>query len=295
MPHKKPTLMISALLAVALASTSCSVFSLDVENPDSTIHRSLLSDGRSRGYQVYLPQDRDHEGLPLVIVYHGSGGTSEGIRLLSRFDSTAAQLGFVAAFPDATSDWAEGCDCSTADQNGIDDVAFTSDLIDAMALEFEIDTTRVFAAGFSQGGLMVYRLACELSDEISGVAAVGAPMSLPLSENCTNPDAIPLMVVLGTQDEVFPWEGAYDSGNQSTLSADSTAQFWSAANGCTGDRSSSLEFTGATSGIEVWREWYTGCPSSSEVVLYRLEGAGHIWPSGGFSASRTIGEFFMNQ
>ena len=292
MSHIRPILKYAMVVATTFTAISCSIFSLDVENPEEILQRTLVSDGRMRSYIVYNPPDREG-ALPLVIVFHGFGGNGDGIRLHTQFDVVARQFGFRVAYPDAYSDWAEGCDCSQADLDGVDDVLFTSDLIDAVDEELGVDRTRVFATGFSQGGLMAYKLACDLSDELAGVAAVAASMAVPLAEYCSPAEAIPLMVLLGTEDTRFPWEGAYDRGVESMMSADSTMRFWAAANGCgSGDRVVELEYTGESSAIEVWRESYAGCPIHAQVVLYRLEGAGHIWPQQGFPASWNIAEFF---
>jgi len=291
MPNISRTLSRGTVVLTALVSVSCSIFSLDVENTAQVLSRSFVSDGRSRSYLVHLPLDFEGR-LPVVIVFHGSGGSGQGIKALTEFEQLADQSGFYVAYPDAISDWAEGCDCSQADLAGIDDVQFTSDLIDALDAELGIDRSRVFVAGFSQGGLMVFRLACDLADEVAGIATVGASMAVPLSENCAPTEADPIIVMLGTDDEFFPWDGAYDLGLQSVLSADSTAADWAAANGCTGERGAVLEYTGQTSGVEVWHEEYAACAVGSEVTFYRLEGAGHIWPEGGFSASWSIADFF---
>jgi polyhydroxybutyrate depolymerase len=292
LPHR--SIVHLPLVLAAFFSASCSLFSLAVDDPDPVLERSLVSGGRSRTYLVHLPRDHDGRGLPLVIIMHGGGGSAEGIRLFTGFDATADEMGFVVAYPNATTDWAEGCGCSQADRNGIDDVQFMSDLIDAVEGEFGIDRSHVYTTGFSQGGLMAYKLACDFADGLAAVAAVGASMAVPLAESCSPARHLPLIVMLGTEDPYFPWAGAYDRELESVLSADSTVSFWAAANGCVGDRSSELEFTGELSGVEVWREWYPDCAVGREVLLYRLENAGHIWPQGGYSASWVIGNFFRS-
>ena len=214
----------------AFCTISCSIFSLDIENDEEVVRQTLVSGGRMRNYVLYNPPNREG-ALPLVIVFHGFGGNGDGIRLHTQLDLVARQLGFRVAYPDAYSDWAEGCDCSQADLEGVDDVLFTSDLINAIDEEYGVDRTRVFAAGFSQGGLMTYKLACDLSDELAGVAVVTASMAGPLAEYSSPTEAQPVMVLLGTEDESFPWDGAYDQGVHSILSADSPVRFWAGVNG----------------------------------------------------------------
>jgi len=90
------------------------------------------------------------------------------------------------AYPSASgSNWAEGCNCIRPDLDGIDDVGFADQVIDLMDEEYEIDRSRVYAAGYSQGGFFIHRLACERSSQFSGFATVGSLISEPMAQACS--------------------------------------------------------------------------------------------------------------
>ncbi|KPJ91473.1 MAG: hypothetical protein AMS18_08640 [Gemmatimonas sp. SG8_17] len=254
---------------------------------------NLESGGFPRSYQVHLPPDFEGQQLPVVFVLHGGGGSGSGIRALTSFDVIADVFDFMAVYPDGwLASWAEGCDCTDADTAGVDDVQFISELIDELDAQLGVDRSRIYAAGYSAGGFMMHRLACDLTAELAAVASVAGTLSGPLSEMCAPAGEIPFMMIHGTGDQVVPYDGAPDLGNFTLLSADSSAQFWATVNAC-GERLPSEPFVGGTSaGIEVWSEAWD-CQAGSEVVLFRIVDGQHVWPNGTvFNAALEIARFF---
>src|SRR5437016_6447484 len=94
----------------------------------------------------------------------------------------ADRAGFLAVYPSGTGrleralTWNGGNCCGYAMLNKVDDVAFTRGLLDDLAKAVLIDRKRVYATGMSNGAMMVYRLASELSDRIAAIAPVSGPM-----------------------------------------------------------------------------------------------------------------------
>jgi polyhydroxybutyrate depolymerase len=143
-----------------------------------------------------------------MVVFHSGNGSASRIEELSRLNTFAEPLGFLVAYPESvTGDWAEGCDCSKADLQAVNDTGLVWTLIDTLAAECRIDRRRVYAVGYSAGGLFVYRLACELSDMIAGVASVAGPMSEPLSVKCRPSRPVSVLLIHGTEDEVLSYFG----------------------------------------------------------------------------------------
>jgi polyhydroxybutyrate depolymerase len=279
------------LSATVILSNAC--ISLDPEGVDRNLDGTLESGGILRAYQVHLPPDYEGKQLPVVFILHGGGGTSLGIRLHTSFDQFADAWGFMAVYPEGwAGSWAEGCECTDADTAGVNDVLFFSELIDELDAQLGIDRSRVYAVGFSAGGIMMHKLACDLADELAAVGSVSGTLSGPLSETCSPASTMPFMMIHGTADEVIGYKGEPDQGNFTLLSADSTAQFWATANNC-GERLPSEPYvSGASAGIEVWTESWD-CAAGSEVTLYRIVGGAHTWPTGSeFSASWEIAAFF---
>jgi polyhydroxybutyrate depolymerase len=285
---KQPTphLISCALLALLVLAAGCD------DGPEGEVQTGRLdSGGLTRSYVIHTPPGYEAgRAVPLVLVFHGSPGSGESMRQFSELDGLGDDTGWLVAYPDATADWAEGCNgCARADRDGVDDVQFVSDLIDTLAVRFAVDTDRVYALGYSQGGLFAHRLACDLTHRIAATAAVSAPMSTPLSGNCEPDGTMPMLLMHGENDPVFPWVGMAN-GNFSTLSLENTAIKWAASNGCAAGTSINNDPPG-TGDAGVQLKTYTNCPPRGEVRLYRLNNFGHDWPRK-FDMGRLMADFF---
>ena len=97
--------------------------------------------------------------------------------------------------------------------NKIDDVEFTRKVLDDLATTATIDSKRVFATGMSNGGIMSYRLASELSDQIAAIAPVGGPMG---TDTCKPKRPVSVIHLHGTDDEPAPFKGGKGKGLSGT-------------------------------------------------------------------------------
>jgi len=283
----------ASILVIAFTVSSCNVFSLEQEGAERNLQGDLESGGFPRTYQLHLPPEYEDKQLPVVIVLHGGGGSASGVRALTSFDGVADQWDFMAVYPDGwLGSWAEGCDCTNADTAGVDDVLFISELIDELDADLGINRSRVYAAGYSAGGFMMHKLACDLTDRLTAVASVAGTLPGPLAQTCEPSRKMPFMMIHGTGDSVVPYEGVPDQGDFTLLSVDSSAQFWADANGCGERLPSVIEVGEFTAGTEVWFETWD-CATDSEVILYRVVDGPHQWPTrSAFSASWEIARFF---
>src|SRR5208337_3461333 len=89
------------------------------------------------------------------------------------------------------------------------DIGFISALVDKLAAEYPVDAHRVFATGISNGGFMSFRLACELSEKIKGIAAVSATHPVTSREKCRPARSVNIMIINGTDDPLVPYNGGY--------------------------------------------------------------------------------------
>lgn len=228
----------------------------------------------TRTFIVYTPS-----GLPekpaLVVCMHGLGGSGSQQRSYSGFDKVADKGKFIVVYPD-------GIDKSIGSSAGWDitnnsDVEFISDLIDTMAGRYNIDLNRVFASGFSMGGMMSYVLACRISDKI---AAIGTASGYPLyaNDNCSPSRPVSICHTHGTTDNTVPYSGLEKWIGKFVTS-----------NGC----STSPTTTNPTSKYK--REYWGLCDEESEIVIYHFDGMGHGYVNTSqysFSASDTFWTFF---
>lgn len=155
---------------------------------------NLVSGGRTRTFSYHLPTNFPKDNLPLVIAFHGDGGTGAGFQAYAGLDAVANTQKFVVVYPDAVTvggsiqfnkyaDTAPGFGSagdangpSPADPNAPDDVRFTSDLIDYFAQTYRVNRNRVYVTGHSGGGYMCYFLSMALANKIAAFAPVAASL-----------------------------------------------------------------------------------------------------------------------
>lgn len=271
---------------------------------DGDTRGSLTSGAFDRTYVLHVPPGHDPaQPAPLTIFFHGFGGSGLGFKSFIEVHPISDTRGWVSVFPDGVQgSWAAGCDCTTADTAGVDDIGFVLDLISDLRQQMTIDESRIYVAGFSQGALMVHHLACELADRIAGGASVGATMLPEVADRCAPARPIPLVFIQGTADPTFPFNGVENL----LLSFPATVEKWVGLNGC--DVSAfTLELLPdvADDGTRVQIESYPICDVGSEIISYIVDRGGHTWPSStpplpdrfgptsrDISASEVIVEFF---
>jgi len=251
--------------------------------------RSIKVGDTERRYRVYLPRKYDaYHPTPVVVVFHGGGGNPESMIRLTGMNAKADEAGFIVVYPfgsgrleNAMLTFNGGDCCGYAMQNKLDDVGFTRALLDDLATVANVDTNRVFATGLSNGGIMAYYVASELSDRIAAIAPVGGPLMM---EACRPTRPVSVMHFHGTADEFAPFKGGFGKGPLSGRgvtefrSVDHSIQNWVKANGCKPEPEIVALPDKADDGMKSTRKTWSGGKDGSEVVLIEIEGGGHTWP-----------------
>lgn len=239
-----------------------------------------------RRYRIYIPAayaERD-EPAALVLVFHGAGGTGAWIESFSGFNELADEAGFVVIYPDGVNGaWNDGRQGDPR-VGAVDDLAFVSDMLAYLRQTLDID--RVYATGYSMGGMFSFRLGCEMRDQISGVASVASTFPEYLLNTCRDTPPVPVIVLHGTDDPVVPWQGVRGG----YLSAANSLTFWGLHNEC--QTASALEVLAdlvTTDGTIVLRESQTDCTDDADVVLYGVYLGGHTWPGRPIEAPFELG------
>lgn len=194
--------MIVALLATLIAHPLPAGASKDA--PGTSKHTIPMGDW-NRPYLLHLPPQREAGApLPLIVALHGGLNDSEYVREQSGLDATADRHGYAVAYPDGLlGTWNAGACCWFARWTGVDDVAFLDKLIDTLVRQGVADPRRVFVTGFSNGGGMAYRYACERSDRIAGIAVVSGALAI----GCTPRTPVSVLAFHGTWDPSVPYTG----------------------------------------------------------------------------------------
>ena len=247
----------------------------------------LTVKGLARTYIQYVPRNLK-ANAPLLFVFHGSGGDGEGMREITgeEFDMLADANGFVVIYPDGFQTTWNDCRKASpqpARRMNIDDKSFIDAMIEKQAADNRIDKRRVFAAGWSNGGQLAYRLALERPTQFAGVASISA--SRPTTENlaCTPTDApMAVMIINGTADPINPFNGGDVrigfSSLGTVLSSRETGQYFARLNGITAQpvttRLPHRSPQDPTSVDQIsWSE-----PGKPPVMLYAVNGGGHVVP-----------------
>lgn len=256
---------------------------------------SLTHDGATRWYDLYVPDGLGETPVPLLVVLHGGTLSNDSLRVGAalRLRSLADAERFVIALPNGTSS-ADGTsgpsgsfnwnDCrtdggpATTDAN---DTGFIATLIDTISARLPIDAERVYVAGASNGGMMAYRLALELSDRIAAIAVAVA--NLPVNSECADAPSEPLSVLImnGTADPIMPWAGGQVGGNRGlVMSAEDTRDFWRERLGTDAvpQHTDHPDLDPNDTGT-VASDRYTGGRQGSEVLFYTVTGGRHDAPS----------------
>lgn len=258
------------------------------------LRTSFMHDSLKRTFHIYFPSSYDKAvQIPLVIALHGRGTNGVSMVILTHkgFNKLADQDGFIIVYPDGIElNWNDGrMDEEARDRahrENIDDVGFISALIDSMINDYNIDPKRVYVTGISNGAIMSYRLACELSSKITAIAPVDGNMPIQLFSECSPSDPVSVLAINNTDDPLVPFEGGYIYGIRNVnlgkvLSVNESIEFWVNRNMCSvvPDVSEEPDMD-PKDGTRVTRKQYANGIEGTEVMLYAIEGGGHTWPGG---------------
>ncbi len=231
--------------------------------------RTLSFGGRERSYLLHIPSGYDRAATALVLNFHGFTSNPTQQEYFSVMSDAADREGFAVAYPQGIGNsFNAGACCGTAAQDSLDDVGFTAAIIDAVAAEMCLDPARVYSTGFSNGGFLSHRLACELSDRIAAIAPVAGVMGI---DECAPSRPVPVLHFHGTADPLVLFDGGGATGFQSV---EDTISDWAERDGCTGERQVSYEEGDAR--CERW----DSCDQGTAVELCVIDGGGHTWPGG---------------
>ena len=265
--------------------------------------RKIVSGGIDRQYDLLVPSSYTGKAMPLVFNFHGFTADPETQDWLSGMSRLAEESGFILATPKGSGNegllgWNGGECCGQASSEDVDDVAFTSDMIDQISAEYCVDPSRIYATGMSNGAFMSYRLACELAGRI---AAIGPVAGVTAVAPCRPSRPVPVISFNGTADLIVWYDGGIYESVPRTMAR------WSMSNGCS--RETVTVYKKGNVRCEAHRE----CKEGATVELCTIYGGGHAWPGGmdissqatptsllggdttrDINASRAIWEFFQN-
>lgn len=231
---------------------------------------------------------------PLVIAMHGGMGDANQLQYTSKLTGKSNTAGFILVYPEGAKHptygyrtWNGGDCCGYADTANIDDVGFISALIDSLRKDYNIDTNRIYATGISNGAIMSYRLACELSNRIAAIAPVAGTLEFTA---CNPQRPVPVIQFHSDLDSAIFIKGGLGFGvsGHSFKPVNYGLMVYDTVNACTFGPDSTYYTTGGSYYYK--KRWYN-CICNSQNILYVTGDGGHSWPMGrkaGYPGADTV-------
>ena len=237
---------------------------------------TIVSSGVEREFLLHVPGSYDlTRPAALVITLHGGAMWPAGMEETSRWNRVADAHGFIVVYPSGVSGRGPRAWRAGGGPGQVTDVRFIADLIDTLRARYNIDSTRIYANGLSNGGGMAFVLSCTLSDRIVAIGVVAPAIFLRWSA-CVDHRPVPMIAFHGTGDPAVPYGGGTSWVTPERFpSILSWTASWARRNGCGPDPVDSAV------AADVTRREYTSCADEAAVVLYTILGGGHTWPGGG--------------
>ncbi|MCO1580588.1 poly(3-hydroxybutyrate) depolymerase [Crossiella sp. SN42] len=252
--------------------------------PGTSALQQIRSGGLDRTYQLHLPADyKSTKDWPLVLAFHGRGSTGAATEKFAKLSTLPA----VVVYPNGVIGTGEGdrqaWQGAPYSAPGVDDVAFTRDLLDSLERTLCVDDRRVYATGKSNGAGFTGILACAMADRITAIAPVAGAF-YPNGISCRPSRPVPVIEFHGTADATIPYTGDEDRG---LPAIQSWVRQWADRDKC---RKSLPQ---RQIGADITITGRTDCQGGVEVEHVAVSGGGHTWPgadsySGGGVTTQTI-------
>ena len=275
-------LFLSILLLCCLSCDNSGESNEPVPVIELAFYDSLIFDGEERTYFVHLPESYEHSGhYPLLFAMHGGGLLGyEGIAGQSRLSDLADDENFIVVYPEGIKTfgfrtWNAGDCCPSATLLNTDDVGFIEALLGKLEDEWSIDASRIYAAGFSNGGQLAYKLANELPHKFAAVASVaGVLQDFPFNPTRN----VPIIHFHSYLDQTAPYNGGLSDApniDNDFPSVEETLELIANQYGCKKIKASVF------SNPDTYDHFrYSDCNDQVLVELYVSRDGGHSWPGG---------------
>ncbi len=298
--------LLSVTLVTACQSTQAEETSMPGEKISTGDNYGQLTDqGKSRTYYFYTPKSYNPDRpMPLVLVFHGDDGSGHSMADVTRFNDLAEQKSFIVVYPDAIDHrWT-----AKGSSSKVSDVSFVSALIDHLKQTLNVDNRRIYATGFSRGGILTQALACRLPDKIAAFASVAGALPAQLKAHCQPQTPVSMLMINGTNDKDVHYDGDDNSQGKGLVSIPDTVSFWRSHDQCPSpNQTLQLPQPNPSDHFKLKTSQGSGCIGGSEVVQLAVVDGGHFWPGGatedpklkqvnnqlGFKATDKIWEFFQ--
>ena len=250
----------------------------------------LKHDNIERYYYLYIPNSIDfNESTPVLFAFHGYGSSAERHLNYTNYFRLADSNNFIVIYPQGaststlSSHWNVG---GWTSSSPINDVGFIEVIINLLQNKIQIDQSRIYSSGMSNGGYFGYHLACNLSDRFAAVASITGSMTNNTFDDCSPTHPMPILQIHGLLDYIVPYEGNYGSKSISEV-----IEYWVNYNSCNLYPDTLIRYDDYSL---ITFDTYFECLNEINVKLILHPTMGHTWPSiqsHNIDASSEIWEF----
>jgi len=254
------------------------------------ITKTMIYDGESREYIVYIPQGCTSSiACPILFSFHGGSGYAADFIQTNDMRPIADTANFIAVYPQGAID-PEGGTTSWIHKapTDHDDIFFVEEIIEELTLQYNIDQSRVYACGYSEGAILSYELGCRLNSKIAAFAAVSGSMLDDYYRNdiyawgtCEPVHPTAMMLIPGTIDQNphSTYEGLSFGEMPLYMSANEITTFWSNYNNTdTSPNIINIEDISPFDGSTVERKTWLNGDNCSSIQELKVIGGDHDWP-----------------
>ena len=251
----------------------------------TTLKKEIINfDEMIREYYVSLPEDIS-KPFPIIINFHGFLSHAMDQQGFSQMDNYAHQNGIGVIYPEGVKrSWNVG----KAILNDENDIGFVNALIDSVSLKYNIDSNRIYACGFSNGGTFSYELICGLSNKIAAFGSVGGNFSINENRLCNIEREIPLIHIHGTRDRLQK----YNHSDGDFFSTIESVNYWAKYNQFDIKVVENIEDFHKKDGTTVEKHTYSKNNSNTQVIHFKVVKGGHLWLGSPIADWLTLRLFF---
>ena len=199
-------------------------------------------DGVQHDFILELPEQC--ENAPLIVMLHGYGMSAQAMKQEVAMEEKALPRGYAVVYvtgaTDPTDPKSSNCWNSGVSANTNDDVGLITALVGYLQEEYGLSKERVYAAGFSNGGFMMHRLAMDAQDVFSAVVSEAGKMPNALWERRYEKNNVGVMQISGEKDELIPKNADGSAKHAIDPAIEDVMDYWAASNGLSGSTESSI-------------------------------------------------------
>jgi polyhydroxybutyrate depolymerase len=252
----------------------------------TNIYDTIKYASLNRTFLLHIPPSYSSQtSTPLVIGLHGGGSPGwETFEQASQLIEKSNKSGFLLVYPEGVKvvgkrTWNGGGCCSFAVTAKIDDVGFINALIDTIISKYNVDAKRIYATGLSNGAIMSYRLASQLSDRIAAIAPVSG--TLEDSGFVFNPSRpVSIIQFHSTLDSNIFLQGGFGTNgytNHKFNSVNYGLEKFASIDKCIFNPDSNYYKSGSSF---YYKKSWQNCDCGVAQILYVTGDGGHSWPGG---------------